>query len=631
MSPIQDFWNQVRNAPLHIQLRRLRWNVPLIVVALAALHQFVWHTVASSFSDNLQWWVELLGYSLTGSLVAWLGISWIAAAVTRRAEAETKFLEAYEELEANHKKLLALHDLGQHVANADDEQSILELAAQAPLHLVGAQGSTVVTLGSKHERLKLDMAWGLSENYVRALRNQLDTGVPAERCRTCTILQAKSSSDCPLFEGLQPVATREGIGSLVCLPLIQDKERTGILSAYMPQSDKLPENQLHLLNILGGVVAASLENLQTRTQAAATLHALDRVTETSDALDDLAAQVLVIASAGWDAEAGGVFLYDEEEQAWSCRAYRGMGENLDTPRFDLCLQWITQVHETGNPIIRANLPPDSYDQLRSIAAIPLKAEGQVLGALFLGTEQRRGISEAHAPLLSTVAHQIALAIRNAQLYTRLSQMAVLEERLRLSREFHDGLAQTLGYLGLQAERLEGLVVNGQTEKAMQEFSEVRQSIRAAYVDVREAIDGLRLSADDPGRIADYMTKYVAAFSRQTGLQASFVAEPKDVTITSATALQLLRIAQEALTNVRKHAQAQRANVRLLVKESTLELTVTDDGRGFLDATQSRQAFRRHGLNSMRERTQSMGGALTIATGANRGTRITATIPLEVDG
>jgi signal transduction histidine kinase len=208
-------------------------------------------------------------------------------------------------------------------------------------------------------------------------------------------------------------------------------------------------------------------------------------------------------------------------------------------------------------------------------------------------------------------------------------MAVLEERYRLSREFHDGLAQTLGYLGLQSERLESLLKMGQMDTAVSEFAEMRRSIRAAYVDVREAIDGLRLGVEDVGQLAARLGEYTTEFTRQTGLSVNFTAVPDQINVLPATAVQLLRIAQEALTNVRKHAQAQEVDVRLRQIAGELELTITDDGRGFPNALPVERRYHSHGLASMRERTESLGGMLTVATQPGQGTRITVVVPVEL--
>jgi signal transduction histidine kinase len=264
--------------------------------------------------------------------------------------------------------------------------------------------------------------------------------------------------------------------------------------------------------------------------------------------------------------------------------------------------------------------------LLSAAAAPLISDNETLGAIFMGARRRRAFNERHTDLLRTMAHQTALAIRNAQLYARLGQMAILEERYRLSREIHDGLAQTLAYMGLQAERMEALIANGRGDEAAREAAEMRQLARAAYVDAREAIDGLRLSLDDPGLLAERLAVYFAEFTRQSGIPVQFDSQPPDLRVAPSAGLQLMRIAQEALTNVRKHAQASQVQVRLSAAGEELELTLADDGRGFPDALHGETRRRSYGLTTMRERAQSMGGALAVATGPGQGTRIVVTVP-----
>ena len=445
----------------------------------------------------------------------------------------------------------------------------------------------------------------------------------SDRCQSCTALHAHADSNCPLFDGLQPLAKAEGIGSLVCLPINNENERIGILTAYFPSADGPPENQMRLLNILGGVLASSLDSIRMRARQVDTLHALDRASQSTDALDNLAAKVLDIAVAGWDAQGAALVLTEDGE--WTCRAHLGMEDNPADSRCALATQLMQESMKQGDPVIKSHLDAEEHG-LRSAAAVPLMTENHSLGALFLGAERSEGFHDRHSELLVTMSHQIALAIRNAQLYGELRQMDVIKERLRLSREFHDGLAQTLGFLGLQAERAESLLVENQTERAETELTAMRQTIRSAYTDVREAIDGLRFTTRHPEHLADHLDDFVDDFARQTGIDAQFISVPEDLTVETATSVQLFRIAQEALTNIRKHAQAQQVEVRLFATTNEIELTISDNGVGFPDVTQSPKKFRSHGLNSMRERAESLGGVLSIATSPNQGVRITASIP-----
>lgn len=609
------------------QLCLFRWLVAPLVFILAAFHEWAGRSLALYLPLPWRAFTELAVFGLTGSIVAWLGLSWLAIAIGRYAAAETELRQAYTELEINHQQLLRLHDWGQRIAAAEDEEAVLELAAQAPLQLTEARATSIVTFDPEKNRLKLDMAWGLSERYLHRLRTQLEQGVDAERCRHCTALKTQVKADCPLFVGMGEIAQAEGIGSLACLPLIRDRERVGILSAYFPASEGPPPDQVRLLNILGGAIVAMLESVRLRTRQMRTLYALDRATTISHTLGSFTDQVLEILISGWEATAGGLFFYQPETQTWTCQAARGLGSDWNHPFYRLALDLVQQAQAQGTPVFMEDAAANSQGLLSAVA-IPLLIESRVMGAIFLGAQRHHAFHERQLDLLRTVAHQTALAIHQARLYERLEQMGILEERYRLAREIHDGLAQTLSYLSLQTERLETLLAGGRLEAAQEELGELRRTVRAAYIDVREAIDGLRLTVEKTEAFAERLRNYVEEFGRQSGLAVSCTIEPPTMpALDAVTGLHLLRIVQEALTNVRKHAAATQVQVHLRCSEPECELSITDNGRGFpVPPVPSHR--RSHGLAIMRERAQAIGGTMTVATGPGQGTRVIILIPRE---
>ena len=231
-----------------------------------------------------------------------------------------------------------------------------------------------------------------------------------------------------------------------------------------------------------------------------------------------------------------------------------------------------------------------------------------------------------ASFLSAIAHQAAMAISNAQLHAQVQQMVIIEERYRLSREMHDGLAQTITAMGWQLDHLKNLLKKEDYQTARQELSTIRQTTREIYMDVREAIDGLRLAGEHPDGLAGALAEYVKDFHARTGIQTDFRLIGELCPLPPETVLQLQRIAQEGLTNARKHANAQHVWVQLQRTSHRIEMTIADDGQGF-DPNLPRG--RHHvGLSSMRERIQSLGGSFTLATSPNQGTRITVTTPVK---
>jgi len=626
----QAFWR----ADLHTTLRRVRWMVFPGVLLLASIHRIFILFIAEPLSPPWYGIAEVVIYGLTGSLVAWGGLTWIANTASRQAEAESQLQDAYRSLEQRHNQLLNLNKLGEAVAAADNQQDILELATRAPLELTAARASTVVTFDNQQDRLQLDMAWGLSDSYLSGLRQRIDQGIPAERCRTCNILHAHAEQDCPLFDGLQPLAKEEGLNSLVCLPITLEKERTSVITAYFPTAAGPTEDHIRLLSILSAVISGALENLRVRTRQAHTITSLDQAISSSplkppspEARHDVAYQVLDIALSGWEADAGGLFIFDDLNQAWTCQAQRGLGEDLADPRFKIGLEMSRQAYENVYPVIQSELEDSLGHDLISAAAAPLITEGIVIGALFIGSQRSNAVNQRHLELLTAIAHQIALAIRNVQLYNQLGQMAVLEERQRLSREFHDGLAQTLGYLNLQAQQIEAMLEKEEIPSAAEEIQALRKHIRAAYVDVREAIDGLRLSLDDPGQLADRLREYTLDFAHQFDIETEFTSRPEHLTTSPEIALQLLRITQESLTNIRKHANASQAKVNINETETGIELDITDNGNGFPPSEFGDPTHRSHGLTMMRERAEGLGGTFSVATSPGQGTHISVLIPV----
>ena len=117
--------HDARSFSLHDQVRRLRWLAPAVILAGAALHQVIIRLLVTPTWQDV---AELLLFSVSGTVVAWLALTWIANAIAHQSATEDKLRQAFAELEFNHQKLLAMHDLEQRVTAATDEQAVLALS-----------------------------------------------------------------------------------------------------------------------------------------------------------------------------------------------------------------------------------------------------------------------------------------------------------------------------------------------------------------------------------------------------------------------------------------------------------------------------------------------------------------------
>jgi signal transduction histidine kinase len=210
------------------------------------------------------------------------------------------------------------------------------------------------------------------------------------------------------------------------------------------------------------------------------------------------------------------------------------------------------------------------------------------------------------------------------------QSLIDEERGRIARELHDGLAQLLGYVSTKAMAVRLMLKNRQTEAADQHLLQLEEAARELFVDVRQAILDLKMTGQSGAGLTTTLKDFTVQFSRLSGLLVELAIAPavESLSLTAEIELQLLRIVQEALTNVRKHASATNAWISLRINDGVLELTVSDDGQGF-DPDHVRIIHRSHfGLSTMRERAEAIGTEFDLDSEPGAGTRVTVQLAVK---
>ncbi len=206
--------------------------------------------------------------------------------------------------------------------------------------------------------------------------------------------------------------------------------------------------------------------------------------------------------------------------------------------------------------------------------------------------------------------------------------AVLEERARLSRELHDGFAQLVAYLLVRIDTVTDLVTARRLPESIDELERMRSSADDLYQDVRESITELRTRVAQRG-LASALREYVDEFEERHDIRVTLRGEEATGRLAPLAGYQVLRIVQEALANVRKHARAQQAWITFDTPEPRrLHVVIGDDGVGFDPAAQAAVRQRTFGLASMRERTEALGGSFEINSRANGGTEIRLDLPVE---
>ena len=256
---------------------------------------------------------------------------------------------------------------------------------------------------------------------------------------------------------------------------------------------------------------------------------------------------------------------------------------------------------------------------------PLGTRQGVVGALAVdATEPPRGDTRR---LLQAVADQVALALRTSLLSAAGREHAVLEERTRLAREIHDTLAQQLTGIVIQLEAAGALVERG-SERALHSVAVARELARSALQEARRSVWNLRPAPLAATGVIGAIESEVRGFEERSSIPVRFItrALPQRPPLQPGAEVALLRIAQEALSNVSRHSGATRVDMTLRADGDELALSVRDDGVGF-DAAAAAPRDDCFGLEGMRERVELAGGTLVVISSPGHGTEVVARVPL----
>ena len=268
--------------------------------------------------------------------------------------------------------------------------------------------------------------------------------------------------------------------------------------------------------------------------------------------------------------------------------------------------------------------PRAHPDMRSFLGVPIVSRGGILGALYLTDKEKGGaFTDADEGLIVLLAAHAAIAIENARLHERSRELSILEERNRLARELHDSVTQQLFAVTLAAESASQLLARGEAA-AGTELERVQALARGAMDELRSVVFELRPVALEAEGLASALRKHVEVLRRVSGTQIDLrIAAPP--LLAAPAAGQVFRIAQEALQNALRHAEAARIQVVLEDRGGTLVLVVADDGRGFDPAAPDVRG-RRLGLTSMEERAADLGGRLVVDARPGGGTTVRLEVP-----
>ena len=426
--------------------------------------------------------------------------------------------------------------------------------------------------------------------------------------------------------------------SELALPITVKEEVIGVLDVQSNQLNAFDESDIMVLQSLADQAAVAIENArlfvaeQRRAEQFRVISEVGSHVASILTVDGLLEQMARLIQDAFDYYIVEIGLVEPPDLVFKTRASRdgeGPFESFELPVDEASITgWVAA---TGQSLLVPDVSREpryvkvTGTQTRSEMAVVMKAQDKIVGVINVESDRRNSFDESDLAVLQSLAHQAATAIENARLYEQAQKLAVMEERQRLARELHDAVTQTLFSASLISEAVPDLW-ESDPEEGRVLLSELSQLSRGALAEMRTLLLELRPAALIEANLRDLLRQLGEAVAGRAGVPVNVTVDdicplPEDVHVA------FYRIAQEALNNVVKHAQASQVTVQLgclddedqAPDQLAIELVIEDNGRGF-DLAQV--PAERLGLGIIRERAQAIGADLRIDSSPGEGTRIT---------
>lgn len=262
----------------------------------------------------------------------------------------------------------------------------------------------------------------------------------------------------------------------------------------------------------------------------------------------------------------------------------------------------------------------------SIAVFHIRNHREDVGIFTLYFRQPRMLPEAEQVLMETLGQHLGVAIENLRLSARERQFAVSEERNLMAQGLHDSIAQSLSFLNLQTQMLEDAMNSREEDLARENLAFIRAGVQECYEDVRELLLNFRTRISKQ-EFPEAVNTLLQRFEQQTRIPASLELRGEGKPLDPQQQLQVFFILQEALSNVRKHADASAVKVEI-DNDASFRMSIQDNGRGFSPEQLAAKAARHVGVSIMQERANRIHSRIQIHSQPDHGTTVELTLPKE---
>ena len=446
----------------------------------------------------------------------------------------------------------------------------------------------------------------------------------------------------PLDFDVDPRSGQAGeTGAVVLLPLvIDDKLHAVLVCSQLQTSVQTMQTKLQALELAAGMYQNLLqreyliqrleEQVAERTHQLAAFLDMAMLNDQAQELTDVLQPILHSIAQIIACDACGIYVFDETQSSLRLVAERGIPSGFQQTfgEFRIDARFASWLEETGTERIPGSQEyglslPEAFciPEYRSFVTSRLTAGSKLLGLLICYTLAPRPFSVFQENLLAAFGNLLGIIVENQRLRNEAEALAALEERQRLAREIHDAISQSVYSLSLFARSAQDALDEGDQENLAAYLLDLETTALQAMREMRLLIYQLR----DTGQENDLATALDTRFKQvenRLGIQTR--RELQDgLTLPAQAQHEVWRVIIEALNNVVKHANATQVVVQVSCSDDNLEITIQDDGAGFVGLESSPGM----GIKNMRQRAESLRGQLEIVSLPEQGTRVTLRTPL----
>ena len=512
-------------------------------------------------------------------------------------------------------------------------QPVLQALVDVGSDVLEADMCSVLVWDARHERLVPGATRGFRPETVAQMSHAPGEGITTRVALTGEPIAVQDAMNDPRVA--HRITDTEGIRSLLHVPIKVNGEVFGVFGVNYCQPRELSGDEERVLLALAHRAALAIENAQLYAQSEQRRHDLEALYRADESLhsslrlDDVLRSLVDVATDVMNADRISVTIWDPDKQQLVTAAARGYSpESTSTPLTagqDVAIEdvlgadivVITDVAtdaRVATPRLRELI---QHEGIRTALAAPILVAGQPFGIFSVAFCTEHTPSSDEERLVQALAQRAGLAIHNARLFEQAQQVATAEERQRLARELHDAVTQTLFSASLIAEVLPRLWAS-KPEEGRERLEELRRLTRGALAEMRTLLVELRPAALVETPLGLLLNQLADALSSRTSARIEVRADADARLLPPEVQVGLYRIAQEALNNTVKHAAAQRSEVRLHHRPTSVGLIIVDDGHGF---DTSSTAPGHLGLGIMHERARAIGARLRINSRIGSGTRV----------